>query len=579
MTESSQHVKVVCGACLVTSVLAMPLAGQAQVPLPGDVNQAIQEGARILREQEQYERQRRGSEALKRQRPGGEAPMLIPPSGDEDQRDSRCVDVGSLMLTGATRLSEAELADVRQAVVGKCVTSTMINGVLAKLTNLYAARGYITTRAYVPPQDVAEGVLRIVVLEGLVARIDVRPPGSASAATAFPGLTGAILNLRDFEQGIDQINRLSSNSARIDIRPGSSPGDSIVVVNNEARKRWSGYASLDNSGSEATGRYQGSVSLGLDDLVGINDGLSLSHRQSIGEDRGSKMSRSDGFSVSVPYGYWLGTLSYTDFSYRTLVRGQVTSFVSKGDSQTALFRLDRVAYRDQSDKLTVSATLARKENHNYIADLLIATSSRVLSVLDLDVNLSRVSDGRLISLDAGVSRGVPVLGGMSDPAHSADSAPRAEFTKFKFGLGVFGSDRLGGRDFNWSSSLNAQHAAEVLFPGEQILVTGPYAVRGFTRASLAGDSGYYWRNEIGLPMTGRLGAMPVSFRPHVGLDFGSVINKHSVPGGRAWGMTLGCSATLGAASLQTFFSRGYLKSDDKTSSKDHLFSVRLVLPF
>ena len=65
----------------------------------------------------------------------------------------------------------------------------------------------------------------------------------------------------------------------------------------------------------------------------------------------------------------------------------------------------------------------------------------------------------------------------------------------------------------------------------------------------------------------------------MGLDFGSVINKHSVPGGRAWGMTLGCSATLGAASLQTFFSRGYLKSDDKTSSKDHLFSVRLVLPF
>ncbi|HOX99917.1 MAG TPA: POTRA domain-containing protein [Zoogloea sp.] len=201
MTESSQHVKVVCGACLVTSVLAMPLAGQAQVPLPGDVNQAIQEGARILREQEQYERQRRGSEALKRQRPGGEAPMLIPPSGDEDQRDSRCVDVGSLMLTGATRLSEAELADVRQAVVGKCVTSTMINGVLAKLTNLYAARGYITTRAYVPPQDVAEGVLRIVVLEGLVARIDVRPPGSASAATAFPGLTGGHLEPAGFRAG------------------------------------------------------------------------------------------------------------------------------------------------------------------------------------------------------------------------------------------------------------------------------------------------------------------------------------------------------------------------------------------
>lgn len=564
---------------VIVLALTLSFAASAQAPSPADVDRAAQESARILREQEQQERQRRESEALKRQRPSGEAPALSPPPPAEVGGERKCVDVKSLELVGATRLTAAEIAEVEKKVVGKCVTLAMINELLAAITNIYAGHGYITTRAYIPPQDLNSGVLRVVVLEGLVERIDIQPPGSASAATAFPGLAGNILNLRDFEQGIDQINRLSSNSAKIDVRPGDTPGGSVVVVNNDTKKRWSGHFLVDNSGSKSTGQDQGAVSLSVDNLMGANDSLILSHRQNLGDNWQTRMSRSDSVSLALPYGYWLGTLSYTDFAYRSLVQGQVLAFLSKGDSQTASFRADRVIYRDQADKLTVSTTLTRKANHNYIADLLIATSSRVLTVLDIDANLSRIAGGKLVSLDFGISRGLPILGGMSDPDGTPEVAAHAGFSKFKFGLSVSGNGRLAAQDINWSSALTAQYARQVLFPSEQILVTGPYAVRGFLRGSQAGDSGYYWRNEVGFPMNLQSGQTQISLRPYVAVDIGAVKEKHGVPGGQAGGWTLGCNASDGALSFQTFYSQGYLRSGTQPFLKDHFFSARLILSY
>src|SRR5258708_5042499 len=78
--------------------------------------------------------------------------------------------------------------------------------------------------------------------------------GRASGARAFRALVGEILTRRDLERGSDQINRLGSNSARVDIEPGDEPGASRVLINDEARKRWLASASADNSGAAATGR-------------------------------------------------------------------------------------------------------------------------------------------------------------------------------------------------------------------------------------------------------------------------------------------------------------------------------------
>ena len=87
-----------------------------------------------------------------------------------------------------------------------------------------------------------------------------------SLKTAIIGAEGKPLNLRDLEQALDQINKLQSNHATMNIYPGERTGESIAVFDNEPAKRWNGYFSYDNKGQDSTGRNQAALGVGIDNI-------------------------------------------------------------------------------------------------------------------------------------------------------------------------------------------------------------------------------------------------------------------------------------------------------------------------
>ena len=105
----------------------------------------------------------------------------------------------------------------------KCVGLAEINTLLQDLTYVYLDKGFITSRATCPTGHREDQTLRLIVVEGLLSDIYLNgKPGSLSGvlATAFPGMKH-IVNMRDIEQGLDQINRLSSNNAKTAMLPGT----------------------------------------------------------------------------------------------------------------------------------------------------------------------------------------------------------------------------------------------------------------------------------------------------------------------------------------------------------------------
>ncbi|MGO7917456.1 POTRA domain-containing protein, partial [Rhizobium ruizarguesonis] len=66
--------------------------------------------------------------------------------------------------------------------------------------------GYVTSRDYVPQQDIRKTrILRLLVVEGTLSDIYLngkKVAGRGSLATAFPGLIGRVVNIRDIEQGL-----------------------------------------------------------------------------------------------------------------------------------------------------------------------------------------------------------------------------------------------------------------------------------------------------------------------------------------------------------------------------------------
>ena len=97
-------------------------------------------------------------------------------------------------------------------------------------------------------------------------------------------------------------------------------------------------------------------------------------------------------------------------------------------------------------------------------------------------------------------------------------APRAQFFKQTYGANLSRPFKLAGQEFALQSTLSAQHSRDVLYGTEQFLVGGPFSVRGFRHTSIAGDSGFYWRNEVGMPIPlAKLfgdGAPPGVLRPY-----------------------------------------------------------------
>jgi hemolysin activation/secretion protein len=562
-------------AAVIIAALAtysFPNGSEAQSVTPNELEGAARQGEQLLREQQQMLDEQKRARDRETQLPSG-AQLNTPPapSNTTPSTEGQCLQVRSLELVGARHLSKKLIAHLDHDVTGKCVGINELNDLLRRITSAYVSRGYTTSRAYIPPQDSQSGKLTIVVVEGTVERIDVQPKGDASAATAFPGMVGNVFNLRNAEQGIDQLNRLSSNDAKLEIQPGSTPGSSVIVVSDTPGRRLSGSLAVDNGGSPQTGDWQATATLIADDPLGLNDGFLISHTRS--DPSGPADSRSTAVNYSIPYGWWMGAATFTDSDYASLVQGPTRSFVASGTDRDATLRLDRVAYRDQSRKLTVYADLIRRDMNNYVAGELIQASSRVLTVFDVDANLSLTHAGALWSFDAGAARGLPWLGALHDPGNLPAGAPSAQYTKLTGGAAVSKGFEPFGIHTQLASTMSAQWSNDTLYSSEQIGISGPYAVRGFRDVRLFADRGLTWRNELSFPFALHLAnTLPLSIRPFLGADYGRMWSHDAVRGGYVTGWTAGASAAIWRLNLQLSWSSAAWRSSNVPD--DHMFFAR-----
>ena len=110
-------------------------------------------------------------------------------------------------------------------------------------------KGYVTSQVYIPEQNLNTGTLQFMVMPGRVE--DIRYGDSSAHGpwrTAFPVRPGDILNIRDVEQGLEQMKRVSSQSVTMQLLPGTSVGTSIIELTIKQDKPVHGSISIDNSG-------------------------------------------------------------------------------------------------------------------------------------------------------------------------------------------------------------------------------------------------------------------------------------------------------------------------------------------
>lgn len=449
-----------------------------------------------------------------------------------------CFTIHRIYINGAMLLSDKTQDNFKKPYIDQCIGMDAIAKLTREISDWYIHKGYITSRAFIAEQDLSQGELHIAVLEGRLEKIHLEGASSTQLKMAFPGLEGEILNLRDIEQGMEQINRLRSNPVQIEILPSEKPGYSIVNLTATPEFPLSASLNFDNSGQKSTGTGQLSGSLTGNNLLGIADKWFVNGGRS-SDFSSSHDAQNFQAGVSVPYGYSLFDYSYSWSNYLSTIDNNGFGWASTGDSQTHRFTASRVLFRDGDIKTGASVGLTHQISRNYLNDVLLDSSSRKLSSLLFGLNHTQKVFGGVATFNPTFSHGVPWLGAEDDNGKN-DDMPKAEFKKWSLN----GSYQLPvANDLWWLTSFYGQWSPDRLYGSERLTIGGESSVRGFKEQYLSGDNGGYWRNELNytlftLPLIGQVSSL-------VALDGGWLQKDNKDPW--ASGTLLGAAVGLSAA--------------------------------
>ncbi|WP_171962502.1 ShlB/FhaC/HecB family hemolysin secretion/activation protein [Bordetella trematum] len=451
---------------------------------------------RVLREQREtapYVRSRRAPPPLPERLPRSEAP---------------CVPIDRIRLTGEEAdhfLWSLQAANPRHdPATGRCLGTAGINVVMARVQNAIIARGFVTTRILAAPQDLTTGTLTLTLVPGRLRSIRFAPGTSLKATSwnAVPARRGDLLDLRDIEQALENFKRLPTVEADIQITPAEGldarPGESDLVV------RWGQRSpparisvSLDDAGSKATGRLQGSATLSLDDLLMWNDLFYANVNQGVFN---ANRRNSQGYALhySVPYGYWALGVTIGGYSYRQTVAGYRQHYVYRGTSKNAEVRLSRLIYRDARSKTSLYGRGWMRQSNNFIDDTEIEVQRRRTGGWELGLSHRAYLGESTLDASLAYRRGTG--------AFHAMAAPEEAFGEGTSRMKVVTADvqwivplRLGAQRARYIGSWRAQWDRTPLVPQDRFAIGGRYTVRGFDgELTLMGERGWVWRNELAL---------------------------------------------------------------------------------
>ncbi|QPE18358.1 ShlB/FhaC/HecB family hemolysin secretion/activation protein [Providencia rettgeri] len=437
------------------------------------------------------QKQRLESELIQRNRLEKQSTISIEDALPSPSQNEICFLISEIQFVGATQLTTKTQTQLTSSYLKRCLTLSEIQKLTKHVTNYYMEQGFITSQAIIPEQDLSSHQLLLQVIEGHVETIEIENSPERLVHQIFPHQQGKILNLRHIEQGLEQLNRLSSAKYTIDIQPGSQSGYSRVIIHQQGKK-WpiTSQLNLDNSGMEATGKQLLTGGLTVDSPLGFGEQWSVSGNTDM-DGSVSHHNRYIVANVNVPYGYW--SYRYQFYRNSTLqpfyASGQQYRYEGKNTNQQ--LDISRLIYRDGKQRLTLQSSLKHKNANTQLASQTLSISSPTLTSLSFTPQYSTTLGQGYFTFNPAAEWGISAFG--ASPDTLAKDSPRSHYRKFSLSSSYqyFFSNGL-----TYLTSFYGQYSPDNLYGIERISIGGQYSVRGYHEQSLSGNRGGYWRNEI-----------------------------------------------------------------------------------
>ncbi|QPB43235.1 ShlB/FhaC/HecB family hemolysin secretion/activation protein [Rodentibacter haemolyticus] len=470
--------------------------------------------------------QQRQTEQIQQQaeqfRPDADVRMDISPikSTALPDNESPCYPIYQIVLSDystdtsskQSRFSWALNQAVRQLNVKfpHCFGSEGLGLLMKQVQNNIIEKGYITTRVVAGEQDLTKGIFSLTVIPGRVRHTIVADASyipwfsklTAKTATTFG--QGDLLNVRDIEQSLENLKRVPTADANIEILPAGNSnvqvGDSDVKITYQQRFPFRLNLSLDDSGSKSTGKWQGSGVLSWDNPFSANDLFYAHFTHSLKrhtDDKGGRASKNYGFYYAVPFGYWTLSASFNKSQYHQEIFGAFNnSYIYSGRSEYTNIHLAYLLYRNAVRKTTVSGGFWSRHSQNYINNAEIDVQRRRMAGWQVNLNHIEYIDTATLKFSGGFKWGTGVRRSMEAPEeYWGEGTSRPQIITASVELNY--PFHIGQQPWALNTAWSAQWNKTPLIQQDRFSIGGRHTVRGFDgELTLSGDRGWLWRNEL-----------------------------------------------------------------------------------
>lgn len=416
-----------------------------------------------------------------------EAPEPVPPAAD----GAPVATLTRVDFDGALLLKERHLQAVVAPYLNRPITANDIARIKYELTSLYYKKGYVLVKVTTPPQDLSDGIMKVVVIAGQIG--DIRVDNDAlneRIANARIGEinSGDVFNEREVETALQDINELTNIRASVNLRPGREVGttDLDLLVRKSETDEDVQIFTVDNYGSKFTGTGVARLSLQKSNLMGIGETLGITGRKS-NDDFWSAHTEA---MFPLPVHNLQLELDYlrSDNSIGDIF----TPLASAGESEVYQLGLSSALVNQRQRKLVLRGGMEHGEYKSFLAG--VPDTSDTLTKLFAEGSFS-LRKSRVVSfLSVRASKGLDLLD--ADDFGEADASrltgdPRV----WTFETLLYTNTRLTDRDF-LSFILQGQYATEIVLSSDLFTVGGYGSVRGYEPAQSTGDSGASLNAEL-----------------------------------------------------------------------------------
>jgi len=401
-----------------------------------------------------------------------------------DIKDIPTVFIKEITFGKSNIFSQNDLDNFSANLKNKKITADDINNLIHTINISYKEKGYLTAKAYLPPQQLDGEVLKIDFIEGRVGKIVIKNnkyTRKAYIADKFKEKPGQLFELSALENDIQNFN-INNDNIKLEgkIKAGEALGTTDILLNAKEGFPVHIVPSFDNFGRDSVGLLRGGVATSVDSVLGYQDRLTT----------GVNLGRSS-LSTFTDYNFPVfnkgtrigGTFAYSNIA---VTSGPYKDYDVKGDTYLYSIYGQHPWISTSRFYLASNIGVNFKQSNSTISD-------NAHTKLDEKSLLTGLST-RYFYRGGAIYSSHTISGGYTD--NEVENVTKG-FIKYEGNITSIHNLKYGISNI---FKVMGQYTPSKLETLEQFQVGGVSTVRGFSEGLLLGNNGYLVSEEMLFPI-------------------------------------------------------------------------------